>query len=246
MSAQDLEQRARELLAEEWKRDGHPAMAHALLNADLLSDKNPALRAIVAALRQQPAPVDLEQFRLAVAAFKVVATQAKQPDVIAEADRLLSIIDNAHQPAPVVDDARMARALEWVRGEREPGGEMVFPSQSVLAAIEEAIAAYDPNCGARTVRVVDDACNWRQQDEDGDHISTGCGHEFILNDAGDYEDGCQALPFCCYCAKPTLFRRWRDEPECSCDHSDGDAPECEGCADRRGRAALARAQGVQS
>lgn len=39
--------------------------------------------------------VDLEQFREAVAAFKVVATQAKQPDVIAEADRLLSIIDSA-------------------------------------------------------------------------------------------------------------------------------------------------------
>lgn len=39
--------------------------------------------------------VDLEQFRLAVAAFKVVATQAKQPDAIAEADRLLSIIDSA-------------------------------------------------------------------------------------------------------------------------------------------------------
>lgn len=39
--------------------------------------------------------VDLEQFRLAVATFKVVATQAKQPDVISEADRLLSIIDSA-------------------------------------------------------------------------------------------------------------------------------------------------------
>lgn len=48
----DAWQRARELLAEEWKRDGHPAMAHALLNADLLSDKNPAIRAIARALSE--------------------------------------------------------------------------------------------------------------------------------------------------------------------------------------------------
>lgn len=48
----DAWQRARELLAEEWKRDGHPAMAHALLNADLLSDKNPAIRAITRALSE--------------------------------------------------------------------------------------------------------------------------------------------------------------------------------------------------
>ena len=49
-AAASVSERARELLAEEWKRDGHPAMAHALLNADLLSDKNPAIRAIERAL----------------------------------------------------------------------------------------------------------------------------------------------------------------------------------------------------
>ena len=49
---------------------------------------------------------------------------------------------------PVVDDARMARALEAARCGLSP---------EHVAAIEEAIAAYDPNCGARTVSVVDDA-----------------------------------------------------------------------------------------
>ena len=54
---------------------------------------------------------------------------------------------------PVVDDARMARALEWVREATEGEAECA----EHLPAIEEAIAAYDPNCGGRTVRVVDDA-----------------------------------------------------------------------------------------
>ena len=55
---------------------------------------------------------------------------------------------------PVADDARMARALEWVRELAK-----VDPQAACehLPAIEEAIAAYDPNCGARTVRVVDEA-----------------------------------------------------------------------------------------
>lgn len=54
-------------------------------------------------------------------------------------------------------------------------------------------------------------CNWRQQDEGGDHISTGCGQEFVLNDANDYEEGKPPFPFCCYCAKPTVFFHWTDE-----------------------------------
>ena len=55
---------------------------------------------------------------------------------------------------PVVDDARMARALEWVRALTKPCS---AEEREMLNSIEEAIAAYDPNCGARTVRVVDDA-----------------------------------------------------------------------------------------
>lgn len=65
--------------------------------------------------------------------------------------------------------------------------------------------------------VVDEDCNWRQQDEGLDHISTGCGHEFILNDASDNEDGKSVFPHCPYCAKPAIFRLWRDEPECDDD-----------------------------
>ena len=108
---------------------------------------------------------DLEQFREACNFMKAYGSRAH----CVQADRLLSIINNAgkvaHQPAPVVDDARMARALEWVRtAARGNVGEgdalrvaLVESARKHLPAIEEAIAAYDPNCGARTVRVVADA-----------------------------------------------------------------------------------------
>lgn len=107
MNAQDLEQQARELLAAEYERDGKAGSAEHILTRPLLPNKARAVRAIVAALRQQP----------------------------------------------VVDDARMARALEWVRALAKPCS---AEEREMLANIEEAIAAYDPNCGARTVRVVDD------------------------------------------------------------------------------------------
>ena len=107
MNAQDLEQRARKLLAAEYERDGKNGSADHIRTQPLLPNKARAVRAIAAALRQQP--------------------------------------------APVVDDARMARALEWVRDATE--GDAGCAEN--LPAIEEAIAAYDPNCGARTVRVVD-------------------------------------------------------------------------------------------
>ena len=55
----------------------------------------------------------------------------------------------ARQPAAVVDDARMARALEWVRALAKPCS---AEEREMLSAIEEALAAYDPACGARTVR----------------------------------------------------------------------------------------------
>lgn len=104
MSAQALEQRARELLAAECGRSVDE------MRYDLYGVTNTrvCIRAIVAVLRQQP--------------------------------------------APVVDDARMARALEWVQVMA-----MQDADGSHVPAIQEAIAAYDPNCGARTVRVVDDA-----------------------------------------------------------------------------------------
>lgn len=68
------------------------------------------------------------------------------------------------QPAPVVDDARMARALEWVRDDTRRMCSVA--ARTHLPAIEEAIAAYNPNCGARTVRGVDDELPgmWSQSD----------------------------------------------------------------------------------
>lgn len=154
MNAQDLEQRARELLAEAFSDAGAFSAADTLLRTAYVTDyKNVvALRAIAAALRQQPVPVDLEQFREAVECWKHHRSGYDDPEAISEADRLLALINNAHQPAPVVDDARMARALEWVQVMA-----MQDADGSHVPAIQEAIAAYDPNCGARTVRGVDDA-----------------------------------------------------------------------------------------
>lgn len=57
MSAQDLEQRARGFLAAEYERDGKAGSANHIRTQPLLPNKARALRAIVAALRQQPAPV---------------------------------------------------------------------------------------------------------------------------------------------------------------------------------------------
>lgn len=133
------------------------------------------------AIRQRLAPVDLEQFRFPVEAWKsrLDPNDDDESEAYDEADRLLSIIDNAHQPAPVVDewcrdyhcagdcgmrghgwqhspvvdDTRMARALEWVRALAKPCS---AEEREMLNSIEEAIAAYNPNCGGRTVRVVDD------------------------------------------------------------------------------------------
>lgn len=58
MSAQDLEQRARELLAEAFSDAGAFSAADTLLRTAYVTDYKTvvALRAIVAALRQQPAP----------------------------------------------------------------------------------------------------------------------------------------------------------------------------------------------
>ena len=138
MNTQDLEQQAREILAAEYERDGKAGSAKHIRTQPLLPNKARAVRAIVAALRQQTAAVVDE---------KLADTQRA---IIEAAER--RGYERAKSEAPVVDDARMARALEWVRVMA-----MQDADGSHVPAIEEAIAAYDPNCGARTVRVVDDA-----------------------------------------------------------------------------------------
>jgi len=92
------------------------------------------------ALRQQTAPVDLEQFREACHWMKAHGSLQR----CAEADRLLSIIDNSSQ-RPVVDDARMARALEWLRAIAECSEDPA--DKPHIEAIEEAISAYQQNNG---------------------------------------------------------------------------------------------------
>ena len=85
--------------------------------------------------------IDLEQFRLAVAAFKVVATQAKQSDAIAEANRLLSIIDSAkvaHEiikvevNGEIIDEAMVERATRAFMETHRP--ELEHSIRAALAA----------------------------------------------------------------------------------------------------------------
>lgn len=111
----DIEHKARELLAAEYERIGWISDAINLRSKheDTAQDEL-AINAIVAALRQQPAPVDLEQFREAVECWRtstcdraatVINERAYYPLVgkIAVADRLLSIIDNAGKVAPACE-----------------------------------------------------------------------------------------------------------------------------------------------
>ena len=93
------------------------------------------------------------------------APQASLCDIAAQVKRAACLRGTPLLAAPVADDARIAHALEWVRtAARGNVGEgdalrvaLIESARKHLPAIEEAIAAYDPNCGARTVRVVDDA-----------------------------------------------------------------------------------------
>lgn len=55
MTNHDHMQRARELLAAEWRKDGFDDIAMSIQQPDLVTAKNPAIRAIVAALRSQSA-----------------------------------------------------------------------------------------------------------------------------------------------------------------------------------------------
>ena len=72
----NVEQRALEFLAAEYERDGKAGSAEHIRTQPLLPNKARAVRAIAAALRHQPAPVDLEQFREAVACWYDAALPA--------------------------------------------------------------------------------------------------------------------------------------------------------------------------
>ncbi len=106
MNAQDLEQRARELLAAGWKRAGQHMTAAMVMNGHSGESTRVAIGAISDALRQQPAPVDLGQFREAICSWREDSLRKSETYVtytsrtvmakrVTEADRLLSIIDNA-------------------------------------------------------------------------------------------------------------------------------------------------------
>lgn len=114
------------------------AKGGSIVNTELVwsGDVDKALRTIRATLAQQPAPVVDEWCS----------------DYHCAGD--CGMRGHGWQHSPMVDDVRMARALEWVRALAKPCS---AEEREMLNSIEEAIAAYDPSCGARTVRVVDDA-----------------------------------------------------------------------------------------
>lgn len=93
----NAEQRALEFLAAEYERDGKTGSAEHIRTQPLLPNKARAVRAIVAAIRQQQAPTDLEQFREAVECWRDAALPANDVEAKrkAESKHLLSIIDSA-------------------------------------------------------------------------------------------------------------------------------------------------------
>lgn len=80
------------------------------------------------------------------------------------------------------DLERRARALEWVRELAKVDAQ---GAREHLPTIEEAIAAYDPNCGARTVRV-DDAM--------GELIEAAKkATELAMHDGASSQEACERL-----------------------------------------------------
>lgn len=162
MSAQDLEQRARDLLAAEYN-DSNPDYAEFLRSHSQppFADDERAIRAIVAALRQQPAPVDLEQFREAV---EFMLTHGTREQCIRAGDMLQAIIDNAGkvETAGVPTDGGLAQRGEawlkvaqtlnwyapwWLNGEGTG-------REKAVAAIKKMAKAYG---ATQPAPVVDDA-----------------------------------------------------------------------------------------
>lgn len=106
MSAQDLEQQARELLAAEYERDGKAGSADHIRTQPLMPNKARAVRAIAAALRQQPAPVVSASEVFRIAGGDTECEPNPTPERALEVLRdLRACYDEAlcDQPAPVVD-----------------------------------------------------------------------------------------------------------------------------------------------
>ena len=114
----NVEQRALEFLAAEYERDGKAGSAEHIRTQPLLPNKARAVRAIAAALRHQPAPVDLEQFREAVGLMLIFG----RDDEHARAKRLLALIDSAGK---VEVDASFD---EWLAKEMPAGTVIGDPS----------------------------------------------------------------------------------------------------------------------
>lgn len=188
MSAQDLEQRARELLAAEYEAAGESWAIWGILNSpheQLINSLRLALRAIVAALRQQPAPVDLEQFRLPVEAWKshLDPNDDDESEAYDEADRLLSIIDNAGKVASAEPVATVCLV-----GERYAHGNMVEVQLQLVSADAPSPKTGDRYYAHHPAPVVDDAMReliqkWRKlAEQHGVRTFTGNDHALFANE----------------------------------------------------------------
>lgn len=56
----------------------------------------------------------------------------------------------------------------------------------------------------------DGVCTWHQQDYYGTLYSSGCGHEYMVNDC---TDGNVPIPFCPFCAKTLESKAWSDDDD---------------------------------
>ena len=85
-------------------------------------------------------------------------------------------------------------------------------------------------------------CKWHQQDEGYDTFSTGCGHEYTVNDC---TDGNVQLPYCPFCAKPLRGIAWNEDDDVSLSEalsSSAAAPAASGVDTSTNEAWAARAQ----
>ena len=92
---------------------------------------------------------DIEQRALAILAETLGRTKEQmgdpEPDAYVTEVEAVRAIAAAIRQRPVVDDARMARALEWLRAIAECSEDPA--DKPHIEAIEEAISAYQQNNG---------------------------------------------------------------------------------------------------
>lgn len=137
------------------------------------------------------------------------ADRARTIAAALRAEQAVGYEQRARESGMLPDDL-VPHAKEWYRlCERRFTVDKMTISGQLAEAIVDAI------CALGTARQSEGVvpCEWNQQDRGSDWISTGCGNEFVLTDASDYDDGAQVFKHCPYCAAPAIFSKWKTDSE---------------------------------